>query len=576
MAAIIRPFGAVDDRAAFEGHHLAILERLRARAHTTNGHRQIKLDHVALSPLALDLGVAVLEFDARWGAIYGKLWRGVAAVGIAIQVAWQDLIPRPAWDANANREILFMLRPHHDSHCTVPWISRLLRQFDGVALAHIDLGLAADEEVYVDRIGRFGVDVAADGGREAHHVGRAAWRVDPLEAVVIAERFQRILIEEAVALQRDTIRKAVVEHALHHIYISAVLVQQEHAMVPDGVAVGGARLAPRAEVRQFVGRAKLLVEANRADAAGEINLSEDHVVPNGIVGGLVFGLAGERGNVRERNIEERGADAMAHGLALRDDGRLILIVGAVGGVDALARVIGFAALVNEELGALPLRIMVRLAEELDQADGEALVLGDVGLFAGAEIRGDHVRSLQGAIEHFALTRDGAVSGASLEEVPGNAHSLIGIGQARRERGHELVNAIVHIGFELGIGLLRQHVGGAFDQLGHAEVVIARHAVEAMPDGDGAVGLHARGPELIEHIHARQRDGANFVVGRAFGGLGNRIPEGERRRKHARGKQQRTAGDLAVFNRGHGHPRRAWTKCDAPPNARRAQPASRYS
>ena len=53
---------------------------------------------------------------------------------------------------------------------------------------------------------------------------------------------KRIGIEELVAVERDAGQEAVVDHTLNHIHVLGIAVEQEHAVIPHGVADRGTRL----------------------------------------------------------------------------------------------------------------------------------------------------------------------------------------------------------------------------------------------------------------------------------------------------------------------------------------------
>src|SRR5262249_10866550 len=202
------------------------------------------------------------------------------------------------------------------------------------------------------------------------------------ETLVVAVRRQWILIEEAVAALGDAVEESIVENALEEIDVARVLMQQEHPLIPQDVAVRRAGLVPRAQVRKLVRRSELLVEPAGSDGAGDVGLSMGCVFPDAVDGLGVLRRPRERGDVGQRNVEIRGANGMADRFVLRDDRRLVLRVGPVGRVFPLTRIIVLATLVEEEPREPPVALVAGLAIEAHQADLETLVTRAVGLLAG--------------------------------------------------------------------------------------------------------------------------------------------------------------------------------------------------
>ena len=151
---------------------------------------------------------------------------------------------------------------------------------NGVSTGEAHLCIAANEEVDVNRIGRLRIDVAPQGSHKAHDVRGAAGNVNPLEAFVAAEGAQRILIEEAISLERNAIREAVIKNPLQYIDVLGVLMQLEHALIPHDVSVGGTSLVPSAEIGKLISAAELLMKTNGPDAPGQIKLVMDNVFPD--------------------------------------------------------------------------------------------------------------------------------------------------------------------------------------------------------------------------------------------------------------------------------------------------------
>ena len=117
------------------------------------------------------------------------------------------------------------------------------------------------------------------------------------------------------------------------------------------------------------------------------------------------------------------------------------------------------------------------------------------------------------------------------------------------RGGDLGNEIVEILVELRVGRDRERVSRALDDLidiavverdalepalhqsgGLGEVVNAPGllaALEVVPNRDGAVGLHARRPERVLHMHGRKRHRLDRVVLRRRCGAGDEAEDGDK-------------------------------------------------
>src|SRR6185437_16674658 len=135
------------------------------------------------------------------------------------------------------------------------------------------------------------------------------------------------------------------------------------------------------QVGQFVGRAELFVEAYRAYRAGDVHFSRNHVGPERLRRAMVFGRAGERCDVGERDIEEHGSHAVTDGIGLSNDGQMVLRVGAVGGIFTAAGIIVAASLVEEEFGELPVARVAGRAVEGNESDLLALMFRDIDSLA---------------------------------------------------------------------------------------------------------------------------------------------------------------------------------------------------
>ena len=119
-----------------------------------------------------------------------------------------------------------------------------------------------------------------DRQHEPRQVARAAGAREPRAALVLAERQQRVRIEEAIARERQPREHRVVDRALVDVEVLAVLLEQEHPVVPQRVRDGRARLRVR-RVRQVVVGAEALPRAGGADAARQVELARRRRCPRG-------------------------------------------------------------------------------------------------------------------------------------------------------------------------------------------------------------------------------------------------------------------------------------------------------
>ena len=132
---------------------------------------------------------------------------------------------------------------------------------NGAAVVELDVGGAGREEVDPDGVAALRVDVAGHRGHEAGDVAGTAGHAEPRAARVLAVRFERIRVEERLAVERDAGDQAVVERALHDVDVLGVGVEQEEAVVPEIVADGGAGFVVGGHVRQLVVAAERLAGA---------------------------------------------------------------------------------------------------------------------------------------------------------------------------------------------------------------------------------------------------------------------------------------------------------------------------
>ena len=136
-------------------------------------------------------------------------------------------------------------------------------------------------------------------------------------------------------------------------------------MVPVVHADRRARLVVRGHVRQLVVLAERLAGAGRADAAGDVQLLADDVLPDRVDGLHVGRVAGERRDVGHARIHVGRAHGVADRLGLLDDALLRLVVLEAARVGLLTGL--RAALVEHELRELEIALVAGDAIELDEA-----------------------------------------------------------------------------------------------------------------------------------------------------------------------------------------------------------------
>ena len=129
--------------------------------------------------------------------------------------------------------------------------------------------------------------------------------------------------------QGNAREKAVVDDPLQHVEVLGIAVQEEHALVPQGVGDGRTGFVVGGRIGQFVVLAESLAGMPGADAAGKVKLLGHHVFPNAVDGLRVGLVASQCGHVGNTGIEIAGTDGMANGLVLLRDRLVVLVVGAV-------------------------------------------------------------------------------------------------------------------------------------------------------------------------------------------------------------------------------------------------------
>ena len=163
--------------------------------------------------------------------------------------------------------------------------------------------------------------------QERHHprqVRRAAGDLEVGGALDPAFGRQGVGVEEAVAGEGDAREEAVVEDALDHVQVARLAARQEHQVVPQVVADGGAGLRVGGLVRQLVGHAEGLEGVG--DPASQVELARHQVVPHAPERLAVTRRAGASGHVRHAGVEVHRPHRMAFDVPLRGHRFVVLPV----------------------------------------------------------------------------------------------------------------------------------------------------------------------------------------------------------------------------------------------------------
>ena len=110
---------------------------------------------------------------------------------------------------------------------------------------------------------------------------------------------QRVVVEEALAIQRYAAERTIKEAALHHIGVVAIGIELQHAMTPKHHRNRSAGLGIGSLVRQVVGVGKAFVAGGRTNPTGQIHTLIDDAVPQTFARlqqGFVTGFVGDVGH----------------------------------------------------------------------------------------------------------------------------------------------------------------------------------------------------------------------------------------------------------------------------------------
>ena len=324
----------------------------------------------------------------------------------------------------------------------------------------------------------------------------------PDPAVMLAGAFERVLIEEGLAVERQPGQRAIVERDFHDVGEASVGAAAEHAVRPEHQADRRAGLRIGALVGQIVVVGKALVGCRGSDAAGDVHLLGDEVVPERFegLGQRVVAVLG--GDVRHSRIEIHGAHGMPDDLLLVAN-RLMRLVVVVGPEDEILRIaavalsldveiVGFGAtLVDEILGQVHVLLLAGGAGELDQCQLDffmSAIAGDL-VRTMAELVDDVVDIAAHDVHQLALSGGLIVGDRAFDQVPG-AIKLMRVAKVGplAARHHAQVPGIeiavlalqlaieiddgVDARLELGVGLAVERVGHRLDRF--SQVAVPEH------------------------------------------------------------------------------------------------------
>ncbi len=569
MPVVVGALRAVDNGPTLDRHSPLVGLHVLVRQDAVDHHREIDLHHVTGRPLAPDHGIAAGCARADSLAVETDAVVSSGHWNVAVQVAGHGASLDPPRNADAKLKTARLAGIDGDLDLPVPGIAGFLRQLHFAAVSG-HASAAANEEVDVDGVIAHGVDVPGDGRDETHDVDGTTGAAEPgiahraaLVELVLAVAGKRVGIEEAVAAEGDAREKPVVDDTFENVDVLAIAVQQKHAVIEEGVGNGGAGLEIGGLVREFVVLAEGFAMPAGADAAREVHLLRNDVVPDAVYGFQIVLVTRQRRDVRHAGIQVARANGVSDGLVLFDHRHMVLAVVAVD-----LALVAASAHVDEELRLLEVLGITRHAIELDQAYLDFLMSGNVYALSLAltEHFAHEVGILDRHVEERAFARstemlDGSfvhvsdvvelMTAAQVRPAPLLAGILVlGVVDRTRRvevavlllRRRDLGNQIVEVLVQLGVGMDCQCVGRPLDHLHDVGVVEedpleaaflqpARHLevgdatgflalLEIVANGYLAIRLEPRRPERVVYLHVGKRHGLDGIIAlRCSGGDG---------------------------------------------------------
>ncbi len=298
-----------------------------------------------------------------------------------------------------------------------------MHHFDIGARDLFQLHARTDEHVDVEAVAILGIGPGRHHQQGARDIAHATRTDVPQGAFGID---QGIGVAKALAVQGDPAQQGVVHGLLIEIGIFGVVIGQVELVLEEDQAAAGARLAI-GSVAQRVVRPEAFRGLAAADAAGDIVLLVDHVVPQRRDRALVVDIAGFRGDIGHAGIEVGGAHGVADGFVLLDRRQVALVVFLAAPArieqEAGQRDIAVAAPNTLRIFAL---FVVDEAAETDQRLLHLLVAVEPFLLAGPDIGDPAIGQLLGGViqPQIAAVGQGVVVDRRFDEIAGGVAFVV--------------------------------------------------------------------------------------------------------------------------------------------------------
>ena len=249
----------------------------------------------------------------------------------------------------------------------------------------------------------------------------------PVQVLCLAVAGQGVHVEVLFAGQRHAGEHRVVERALDEVGVARVSRRQQHAPAPHDAGDPSARLAVRQVAGQLVGQAERLGEVPGADAAGDVELALDHVLPlscqclqqQGLTR-LEVEISGTRGEVERADSVPLDCGRLTHRHTVLERG---------GAVVAVLPDPAAPSLVQEECRQIEMTPLAGLAVQLDQRHLDLRVAVGRGAPAWPEHGVDTVDEAPGDGEQPIVAGGAPIGDGCLDQMPG-AVELVAVGEVR--------------------------------------------------------------------------------------------------------------------------------------------------